>query len=100
VQVKQKHASLGANQQISAAEVLALGTRMASELAANVSSMNEGERQAALGRATIVAGEVATLADQSEGIKKLVYAGETAIDEHSVRLTSTCSLATHFLIQI
>jgi hypothetical protein len=100
VQVKQKHASLGANQQISAAEVLALGTRMASELAANVSSMNEGERQAALRSATIVAGEVATLADQSEGIKKLVYAGETAIDEHSVRLTSTCSLATHFLIQI
>eukprot|EP01043_Picozoa_sp_COSAG02_P030564 COSAG02_NODE_1957_length_10261_cov_51.399134_3_plen_958_part_00 len=91
-EAKQKHESLRANQQINAAELLALGTKVASELAVNVSGMEESQRIAALESATVVAEEVSTLAEQSEGIQKLMREGESAIDEQSI--TQSTGLAT------
>lgn len=83
-EAKQKHESLRANQRINAAELLALGTKVASEMAVNVSVMEEGQRRAALESATVVVEEVSTLAQQSDGIQKLVREGESAIDAQSI----------------
>ena len=92
-EVKRKHESLGANQQINAAEMLALGTRLVSELAVNASAMDDNERNAVLGSATKVVEEVSTLAEQSAGIQRLVEGGGTVIDEYSADGTVVAGVA-------
>jgi len=78
--------NLQANQKINVADMLALGTKLVSEVAANASTMEESERQAALTSATKVFDEATLLAEESAGIQKLRAGGVAIYDEHSGEL--------------
>ena len=85
-EAKRTAESLEANQRVNVGDMLAIGSKLASELAVTATTMDEKERDAVLGDATKVLSEVGGLAEGSEAIQKLVKEGEKVYDEHAGEL--------------